>query len=339
MKFRQAVNQATLQAMERDPRVFLIGVGIIDPRAVWGTLDGALERYGPSRVVEGPLAEEALTGICVGAALVGMRPLLVHHRMDFVMLSMNQILNHASKWRSMFGGRQRVPLVIRAVVGRGWGNGAQHTQSGHAIFSHAPGLKTVVPANPVDAKGLLLAAIEEEDPVIYIEHRWFHEDEMDVPEEYYVTPIGKARVVRTGSDATVVALGPMVAEALKAAQALESSGLSAEVIDIRTAHPLDMEAIVQSVVKTGHLVVADSDWGPCGVAGEIVSGVAERAFRFLKEAPARVVWPQIAVPSSQALEARFYPGAKEIQLAVVTVTGHAREADVQSTVKRFDGPF
>ena len=179
MQFRGGGRDATLQAMERDPAVFLIGVGIIDPRAVWGTLAGALDKFGPDRVVEGPLAENALTGVCVGAATLGMRPIMVHHRIDFVLLTMDQLINHAAKWRPMFGGQQTVPMVVRAVVGRGWGNGPQHTQSHHALFSHVPGIKTVVPSNPRDAKGLLLAAIEDEDPVVYIEHRWLHEDEAE----------------------------------------------------------------------------------------------------------------------------------------------------------------
>lgn len=340
MKFREAVRTATIQAMARNPAVFLIGVGIIDPRAVWGTLSGTLEQFGAERVVEGPLAEDALTGICVGAATMGMRPLLVHHRVDFVMLSMNQLINHAAKWRAMFGRQQHVPMVVRAVVGRGWGNGPQHTQSHHALFAHVPGLKTVVPTNPYDAKGLLLAAIEDDGPVIYIEHRWFHEDEGTVPEAYYVTPIGKAAILRQGTDVTLAAVGPMVTESLKAAAGLEQSGLSAEVIDMRTLRPLDMETVVQSVAKTGRLVVADSDWSPCGVASEIIAGVAEHALDALKASPMRVAWPDSAVPSSQTIEGKFYPGAADIQAAALQACARLQEAAlVQSTVKRFEGPF
>ena len=340
MKFREAVRAATLQAMDVDPAVFLIGVGIIDPRAVWGTLSGALEKYGTQRVIEGPLAEDALTGMCVGAATLGMRPLLVHHRVDFMMLTMNQLINHAAKWRQMFGNQQTVPMVVRAVVGRGWGNGPQHTQSHHALFSHVPGIKTVVPTNPRDAKGLLLAALKEDGPVVYIEHRWFHEDEGEVPEAYEPTPIGKAAVVRLGADVTVVAIGPMVAESVKAACALEPLGISAEVIDARTIYPLDAETILESVTKTGRLVVADSDWASCGVAGEIIARVAEEAFDALKAKPVRIAWPESAVPSSQAIEVKFYPGAAEIQAAMLQLCERGREAELApSTVKKFDGPF
>ena len=340
MKFREAVHQATLQAMEKDPKVFLIGVGIIDPRAVWGTLSGALEKYGIDRVIEGPLSEDALTGISIGAATMGFKPILVHHRIDFVTLTMNQLINHAAKWPAMFGYQQKVPMVVRAVVGRGWGNGPQHTQSHHALFSHVPGIKTVVPSNPRDAKGLLLAAVQDGGPVVYIEHRWLHEDEADVPSEYYLTPIGKAAVTKEGKDISLVAVGPMVTESLKAAVSLEKFGLSAEVIDLRTTHPLDIPAVLRSVKKTGRLAVADSDWGPCGVAGEVIAAVSEGAFSSLKSAPARIIWPHISVPSSQAIEALFYPGAKEIEAAALKACNHhLKKESVQSTVKKFEGPF
>jgi len=340
MKFREAVRDATVQAMDLDPRVFLIGVGIIDPRAVWGTLAGTLEKFGPDRVVEGPLSENALTGMCVGAATAGLRPVIVHHRIDFVLLTMDQIINHAAKWGPMFGRQQTVPMVVRAVVGRGWGNGPQHTQSHHALFSHVPGIKTVVPSNPRDAKGLLLAAIADDDPVIYIEHRWLHEDEAPVPGEYFTTPIGEAAIVRPGRDVTLVAVGPMVGESLKAAAAVEPEGISAEVIDLRTTHPLDAETVVRSVAKTGRLVVADADWGPCGVAGEVIARVSEQAFDLLKARPARITWPDSCVPSSQEIEAKFYPGARDIQAAVMAVCGKGTDQGLAaSTQKRFDGPF
>lgn len=340
MKFRDAVHQATLQAMEVDPSVFLIGVGIIDPRAVFGTIEGALDRFGPQRVVEGPLAENSLMGMCLGAATQGLRPIFIHHRTDFMLLAMDQLINHAAKWREMFGNQQTVPLVVRTIVGRGWGNGPQHTQSHHALFSHVPGIKTVVPANAHDAKGLMLAAIEDEDPVMYTEHRWLHEDEGDVPEHYYTTPIGKAAVARSGNDVTVVAVGPMVSEALKAAAVLEGEGISVEVVDLRTTRPIDTETILSSVEKTGRLVVADADWGPCGVAGEVIARVAEEAFDTLRARPARVHWPDCSVPSSSAIEKQFYPGAADIQAAIHGVCNHpGGNGLVQSTVKPFHGPF
>jgi pyruvate/2-oxoglutarate/acetoin dehydrogenase E1 component len=340
MKFYEAVRDATFQALENDPRVFLIGVGIIDPQAVWGTLAGALARFGPSRVVEGPLAENALTGIAIGAATLGMRPVLIHHRIDFTLLTMDQLINHAAKWAPMFGWQQRVPMVIRGVVGRGWGNGPQHTSTHHALFAHVPGLKAVVPSNAYDAKGLLLGAIEDEDPVVYIEHRWLHEDEGDVPEGYYTVPLGKARVARAGSDVTVVAIGPMVSEALKAAAALAADGIAAEVIDLRTIFPIDTETVVESVAKTGRLVVADADWASCGVAGEVIAQVSEQAWDCLRAAPARITWPELPVPSSYGIERQFYPGAQQIHDAALRVAESTRRGStVVGTTKEFHGPF
>jgi pyruvate/2-oxoglutarate/acetoin dehydrogenase E1 component len=341
VKFREAICEATLQAMDADETVFLIGVGLIDPRAVWGTISGALEKYGPRRVVEGPLAENALTGMCVGAAIQGLRPILIHHRIDFTLLTMDQLINHAAKWRPMFGRQQSVPMVVRGVVGRGWGNGPQHTASHHALFSHVPGLKTVVPSNPRDAKGLLIAAIQDDGPVIFIEHRWLYEDEDVVPENYYATPLGQAAVVREGSDVTIVAVGPMVSESFKAARALEESGISTEIVDVRTTHPLDTETIVRSVAKTGRLVVADADWAPCGVAGEVIATVAEQALETLSARPRRVTWPNSVVPSSPEIERQFYPGASDIQAAVLQVCSRREKRElVESTVKTLlHGPF
>ena len=340
MKFREAIHDATMLALERDPAVFLIGVGIVDPKAVWGTVTGALKKFGPDRVVEGPLSEDALTGMSLGAATMGFKPILIHHRMDFVMLTINQLFNHAAKWPAMFGHQQSVSMGVRAPVGRGWGNGPQHTQSMHAMFAHVPGIKAVVPSNPKDAKGLLLAALEDGGPVMYIEHRWLYEDDASVPEGYYTTPIGKAEVIRPGSDVTIAAIGTGVGESLKAALALEKTGLSVEVIDVRTLRPLDGDTIIRSVKKTGRLVVVDSDWGSCGVAGEIIARVTEQAFEDLKEAPIRIVWPESCVPSSEALEAQFYPGAKEIQEATSSLCKHTSHKErIENTVKKFEGPF
>lgn len=329
-----------MMALEHDPSAFLIGVGVIvHPRGVWHGEVGTPKKFA-DRVFEGPLSEDALTGISIGAATLGLKPILIHARMDFVLLTVNQLFNHAAKWRAMFGYQQSVPMVVMVSVGRALGNAAQHTQSMHAIFSHIPGIKTVVPSNPRDAKGLLFAALEDAGPVIYIQHRWLDQDEGTVPSGYYTTPIGKAEVVRSGSDVTVAAIGTAVGDALKAASALEKTGLSVEVIDVRTIRPLDHETIVRSVMQTGRLVAVDPDWGPCGVAGEIIAGVTERAFSYLKRPPLRVVWPEACAPFSESLEEKFYPGAREIQEAVASVCGHSYEKEsVQNTVKNLEGPF
>lgn len=340
MKFRQAAHEATMMALDRDPSVFLIGVGVIvHPAAHWNGEIGTPKRF-KRRVIEGPLSEDALTGISIGAATLGMKPILIHHRMDFVLLTVNQIFTHAAKWSPMFGHQQSVPMVVMVSVGRALGNAAQHTQSMHAMFAHVPGLKTVVPSSPKDAKGLLLAALEDGGPVVYIQHRWLDQDEGVVPSGYYRTPIGKAEVVRSGSDVTIAAVGTGVADALKAAEALEKAGISIEVVDVRTIRPLDHETIAHSVMKTGRLVAVDSDWGPCGVAGEIIAGATERVFSHFKRPPVRVVWPETCLPFSQNLEHAFYPGAKEIQEAAAALCDHACEKDgVQNTVKHLEGPF
>lgn len=323
LSFAAAINEATVQAMERDPRVFLLGVSILDMNRVFGTTAGAHERFG-ARVFDTPCSENALTGIAVGAALAGMRPLMIHHRSDFMLLAMDQIINQAAKWRYMSGGLASVPLTIRGIVGRGWGNGAQHTQSFQALFMHIPGLKVVAPTTPYDAKGLLLASLEDDSPVIYVEHRWLHGQVGPVPEEHYTVPIGRAAIRRRGSDVTLVGISHMVVEALRAAAELAGEGVSCEVIDLRSLSPLDDEAVLTSVHKTGRLVVADTSWRRNGAAAEVLALVAERALTALKAPPQRVSLPNLPTPASYELERAFYPGAAEIVLAArKTVYGEA----------------
>jgi pyruvate/2-oxoglutarate/acetoin dehydrogenase E1 component len=339
MKFREAVHSGTVEAMRKDARVFVAGIGVPDKKGIFGTTLGLDAEFGAARAFDIPLSENAIAGICVGSTFRGMRPLFVHQRIDFLMLTMDQLVNHAAKWRSMFGGVQPVPLVMRAIVGRGWGNGPQHTQSHHGTFAHIAGLKVVVPATPFDAKGLLIAAIEDDDPVVYIDHRWLHEEEGEVGDGYYSVQIGRAAVPRRGSDVTIVAVGPLVAESLRAAETLAGQGISSEVVDVRTIRPLDAETILASVARTGRLVVADGDWKPCGVASEVVALAAEHVLDALKAPPVRVSWPDSPVPSSQAIEEQFYPGARNIHAAVLKVC-EARRGDLTaSSVKPFEGPF
>jgi pyruvate/2-oxoglutarate/acetoin dehydrogenase E1 component len=340
VKFREAIRDATFEVMRRDPRVFVAGIGVPDVKGIFGTTLGLAETFGAERAFDIPLSENAAAGICVGATFRGMRPIFVHQRIDFLMLTMDQLVNHAAKWRAMFGGTHSVPLVMRAIVGRGWGNGPQHTQSHHGLFAHVPGLKVVVPATPHDAKGLLIAAVEDDDPVVYVEHRWLHEEEGTVPEGHYRVPIGSAAVAREGRDVTVAAVGPLVSEALKAADALEATGISAEVLDLRTLRPLDGDAVLASVARTGRLVVADPDWGPCGVTAEVVAIVAEHGLDLLKAAPVRVTWPDSPVPSSMAIEPGFYPGARQIHAAVLWACQRSRTPQLTaSSVRAFEGPF
>ena len=298
--------------MERDPSVYVMGLGVPDPKGVFGTTLGLEKKYGSSRVLDMPTAENGMTGVALGSALVGMRPVMVHQRIDFALLAMDQIVNQAAKWHSMFGGKVKVPLVIRMVVGRGWGQGPQHSQSLQAWFAHVPGLKVVMPATPHDAKGLLIASIEDDDPVIFIEHRWLHNTFGEVPEGFYRVPLGSARVVRPGKDLTFVATSYMVLESLQAAEILGRAGVQAEVVDVRTLRPLDKDLILDSVEKTGNVIIADTGWKTCGFGAEVSAVISEEVFDKLKNPPRRVGMLDQPVPTSQALSPRWYPRAADL---------------------------
>lgn len=312
LKFHQAINEAIDICMTEDPRVYLIGLGVPDPKGVFGTTLGLQEKHGSHRVMDMPTAENGMTGVAIGSALVGMRPIMVHQRMDFALLAMDQIVNNAAKWFYMYGGKNSVPIVIRLIIGRGWGQGAQHSQSLQAWFAHIPGLKVVMPVTPYDVKGLLIASVEDNNPIIFIEHRWLHNTFGNVPAGIYRVPLGKARIARTGADATVVATSHMVIEALQAAQILSEVGVDLEVIDVRTVRPLDVDTIVESVTKTGHLLVADTGWKIGGFSAEIVSQVTELAFDSLKTSPKRLALSDCPIPTSQVLSKLCYPRAIDI---------------------------
>jgi pyruvate dehydrogenase E1 component beta subunit len=316
LKYSQALDEATCLAMERDPSVFVMGVGVDDPKGIFGTTLGAFKKFGGGRVFDTPLAENGLTGFAIGAAIEGMRPILVHARNDFLLLTMDQLLNHAAKWKYMCGGKLSVPLTVRAIIGRGWGQAAQHSQSLQSLFMHVPGLKLAMPSTPYDAKGLLIAAIEDEAPVVVLEHRWLYDRTGPVPEGYYRVPLGQAAVVREGTDVTVVAISHMVVESLKAAESLQLEGIDAEIIDPRTLAPLDHTTILASVRKTGRLVIADHAWKSCGAGAEIAALAAEQALETLKAPVRRVTLPDTPTPCAAPLEKLYYPGPAQIAAAV-----------------------
>jgi acetoin:2,6-dichlorophenolindophenol oxidoreductase subunit beta len=321
LKFSEAIREAIDQAMARDPAVYVVGLGAPDPKGIFGTTLGLAEKYGPDRVLDMPLSENAMTGVAIGSALVGMRPIITHQRVDFAVLAMEQMVNQAAKWHYMFGGKHKVPLVVRMVIGRGWGQGPQHSQSLQSWFAHVPGLKVVMPATPRDAKGLLAAGIADDNPVIFLEHRWLYGIADAVPEEPYTVPLGKAAVMREGRDVTIVGLSYMSLEALRAAAQLAREGVSAEVIDLRTLRPWDKAGVLASVRKTGRLVVADTSWKMFGVSAEIVAAVTEEAFGALKAAPERVALPDAPVPTSPALSGPFYPRDWHIAAAAKRTLG------------------
>lgn len=353
ISYSQAIREAFDIALGRDPRVFLIGEGIPDPKGAFGTTLGLQEKYGKNRVMDMPVSEAGMTGVTIGAALGGMRPILTHMRIDFSLISFDQIVNTAAKWYYMFGGKTSVPLVIRMLIGRGWGQGPQHSQSLQALYAHVPGLKVVMPASAYDAKGLLLSAIADPNPVVFIEHRWLHGTTGSVPRGYYTEPIGEAKVVRRGRDITLVASSYMTIECLKTARILEPLGASIEVIDLRTVTPLDYQTILASVQKTGRLIVADGGWRSFGVAAEIMARVSEHRYKMLKEAPRRITLPDLPTPTSWALAKTYYPtrfsiakeitkmlGWKQIRLKKVMkdlMWHHDRHFDTPDPT--FTGPF
>lgn len=321
LTFAQATNEAIDQAMARDQSVFVIGEGVPDPKNIFGTTAGLQKKYGSSRVMDMPVSENGLTGVCIGAALRGMRPILTHQRVDFSLLSADQLINNAAKWFFMFGGQQSVPLVIRMIVGRGWGQGAQHSQSLQAIYAHIPGLKVIMPTTASDAKGLLISAIEDNNPVISLEHRWLFNLTNHVPKQYFKIPIGKARVMHKGTDVTVVACSYASIEAYEVAQVLKKTGISIEVVDLRTIRPLDRDLINKSVNKTGRLLVVDTGWTTGGITAEVITQVVERSFSKLKSAPRRLALPDIPTPSAPALTKNFYPTKIDIAREIFALLG------------------
>jgi pyruvate dehydrogenase E1 component beta subunit len=313
-----ALREAIDQAMGLDPRVFAIGLDADDRFGVFGSMTDLSH---PERVLGTPISENAMTGVALGAALSGLRPIHVHLRVDFMLVAMDQIVNYVAKWEDMFDRQARVPLVIRGIVGRGWGCGAQHSQTLHGWFAHIPGLKVVTPATPYDAKGLLLASIADDSPVVFLEHRWLYKNTGDVPAEIYTLPLGKAAHLHRGDKLTVVANSLAAVHALTA---IEQRGLDVDLIDPRTIKPLDVDTIVASVQHTGRLLVVDYDFPFGGFAAEVVAAVSERAFADLRQPPQRVGFPDRGMPSSGVLERAYYPTPDRLAAAMQSMIAGER---------------
>ena len=297
-----AINEALHQIMALDQSVFLIGQGVKSPWYVGNTCQGLLESFGPEKVIDTPVSENAITGSAVGAAIAGMKPVIVHPRMDFMMYAMDPIINEAANWHYMCGGKSSVPVVIWGIVNRGGEQAAQHSQAFHALFAHIPGLKVVMPSTPYDAKGLLIAAIRDENPVIYVDDRWLYPQEGPVPEEIYEVPIGKGIIRKKGADLTLVSSSYMTIESLRAAQELAEDGIDVELIDLRTVKPLDEDILLKSVKKTGKMVIADGGWKNCGISADVSALVSEKAFQYLKAPIRRVTLPDSPAPAGRMLE-------------------------------------
>ena len=326
LTYAQAIREAHSQLLAADPRVFVIGQGLWSPWYAGGSLEDLDREYGRTRILDSPVSENAVTGMAVGAALEGMRPIVFHPRLDFLLLAMDPVINQAANWSYLFAGQGNVPLVIRAVINRGAEQGAQHSQALHSMFMHVPGLKTVMPATPADAKGLLLAAVDDPNPVLYIDDRWLYGVTGDVPEEAYRVPIGEAAVRRMGSDVTIVGISWMAAKALEAAEALAAQGIDAEVIDLRSLKPWDQSRVLESARKTGHVIVADPGWRTAGASAEIAATIAAEAFHDLEAPVERVALPDTPAPTSRVEEQAYYPRPSVIVLAVQRALGHRKLA-------------
>jgi pyruvate/2-oxoglutarate/acetoin dehydrogenase E1 component len=326
LTYAAAIREAHAQLLASDPRVFVIGQGLWSPWYAGATLENLDTEFGCGRLIDSPVSENAVTGLAVGAALAGMRPIVFHPRMDFMLLAVDPIVNQAANWSYLFGGQIGVPLVIRAVINRGDEQGAQHSQALHAMFMHVPGLKVVMPSTPEDAKGLLIAALEDPNPVLYIDDRWLYGSTGPVREEMFRVPIGQAAVRRVGTDVTLVGVGWMASEAMRAAAMLAGEHIHAEVIDLRCVKPWDAGTVIDSVRKTGRCVVADPGWRTAGAAAEIAATVAERAWEHLRAPVERVTLPDAPAPTSTTEERAYYPGASDIRAAALRTMRQRKEA-------------
>ncbi len=324
--FREAINEALRQEMRRDETVIILGEDIAggaggvegtvgSSGGMLGVTKGLYEEFGDKRVIDTPISESAIVGSAAGAALTGLRPVAELMFMDFFGVCFDQIYNQAAKFRYMFGGAATTPMVVRGTIGAGFGSAAQHAQALYPIFTHIPGLKVVLPSSPYDAKGLLIQAIRDDDPVMFLEHKVMYDTKGEVPDEPYAIPFGEANVTRSGDDVTVVAMGRMVLFANEVADKLAGE-ISVDVIDPRTTSPLDIELIIESVEHTGRLVVVDESYPMCNVASEIISSVSCEALSSLRAAPKKISAPHTPIPAALNLEQLYIPQPETIEQAI-----------------------
>lgn len=343
LTYRDALNEAMTLEMRRDPSVFVYGIDVGDHKRIFNSTKGLVEEFGPQRCFSTPLSEDAMTGFGLGAAINGMRPIHVHMRVDFLLLGLNQLVNMIATHLYGSGGQMPVPMVIRAIIGRGWGQSFQHSKSLQSWFAHIPGLKVVMPSTPRDAKGMMIAAIRDDNPVVFIEHRWLYDAVGEVPEGDTTLPLDGAHVLHPGEDITVVATSWMNVEAVHAANILGKRGVSVEVVDCRSIAPFDRDTIAGSVNKTGHCIVADNDWIHCGFSAEVAAQVYEGCFGHLKTPIERIGYAATPCPCTRPLENAFYPNAVNIIRAIERKIGLS-ETDLSgeefySYENKFKGPF
>ena len=338
LKYAQAISEAHDQLLASDPDVFVIGQGLWSPWYAGQSISELDKKFGKERIIDTPVSENAVTAAAIGAAISGMKPILFHPRMDFMLLATDPLVNQAANWSYLFAGQVNVPLTIRAAINRGGEQGAQHSQALHAFFFHTPGIKVVMPATAKDAKELLIGAVNDGNPVMYIDDRWCYDHEEHVPEEMFSANLGEALVRREGKDLTILGIGYMVLESLKAADSLAREGIHAEVIDLRTIKPWDVDTVCASVEKTGYLVVVDGAWVNGSIAAEIASTVVTRNWnKNLKSAPIRVGLPNTPAPVSSQLESIYYPNENTIFEAAKITLDHSDKTDKFIPSKKVPG--
>ena len=316
----QAINEAFQIMGKRDKDVLLMAEGIDDPSSIFGTTKNLLDIYGAERILEMPTSENAICGIAVGAAMSGKKPVVSFHRVEFALLAMEQIINNAAKMHYLSNGKHTAPIVIRLVIGRGWGQGPEHSQSLETLFSYIPGLKVFMPAFPSDYKGMLISAIEDKNPVIIIEHRWTHYIKENVEEGYFTSDITKPKKLNTGNHATIVSTSYSSIDAMKAVKLLKKYNYELDFFDLRVTRPLNLKEIFESVKKTGSIITVDTGYKTLGIGSEITSQITENCFNFLKYKPIRIGLPDHPTPSSRGYIKGFYPDAKKIILAFSEIT-------------------
>ncbi|NQU85563.1 MAG: alpha-ketoacid dehydrogenase subunit beta [Mariniphaga sp.] len=319
LSYSLAINEALIQLMEIDNSVFVMGQGVKSPWYVGNTCKDLIKLFGEERVIDTPISENAMTGAAVGASLAGMKPIIMHPRADFALYAFDPIINQAANWSYMNGGQSSAPVVFWLIINRGGEQAAQHSQALHSLFSHIPGLKVIAPSSPYDVKGLLISAIKDPNPVVFIDDRWLYNIEENVPENIYEIPIGKARILNKGTDLTIVSSSFLTTECQKAISKLNNDQIRIELIDLRTIKPLDEDLILNSVKKTGRLIVVDGSWKTNSIASEISAIVNEKAFGYLKSPVARINLPDCPAPAARTLEAVYYINYERIIKTILKI--------------------
>lgn len=316
LSYSDTINETLDYLLATDDKVILIGQGVKSPWYVGSTCNGLFNKYGRERVMDTPISENGITGAAVGAAIVGMRPIIVHPRMDFMLYAFDPIINQAANWHYMSGGSSNVPVVFWGIINRGGEQAAQHAQSLYSIFAHIPGLKVIAPSTPYDVKGLLISAVRDPNPVLFVDDRWLYNITENVPEAEYEIPIGKGIIRREGKDATLVSFSYAIHESLKAVDQLSAEGIDIELLDLRSIKPYDKDLLLQSVKKTGKLIIVDASWKTGGFSAEISAFISENAFEYLKKPIIRVCLPDLPAPASRVLEEEYYISVAKIIKAI-----------------------